>query len=163
MTKTWARGSKTHVQKTKIILSTLWNSLNVSLLIKFFINKEALWLLVSQAALLSWPSPPGSLHISPTPYILYWKLSTSEDGSQHVCSYCHSPSLQTRPSVIKKPNHIPNILLSWSFFSPNEFSITFNFNFCQVLRTEVKMKPDYSVTYHFNDPILMTGRVFHWF
>ena len=37
-----------------------WNNMNVSLITKFCINKQALWLLVSQAARFSRPSWPGS-------------------------------------------------------------------------------------------------------
>lgn len=41
--------------------------MNVSLLNKLCINKEALWLPVSEAARISRPSLPGSLHVPSTP------------------------------------------------------------------------------------------------
>lgn len=60
MTKRWAREMK-HMSKSKndmICFGAVW--MNVYLLIKFCINEEVLWLLVSQAAVFSWPPWPVS-------------------------------------------------------------------------------------------------------
>lgn len=79
-TKKWAKGNETQ-SKTKSDIIYVLNNINVSLLTKFCKNKQAFWLLVSQATRVSQPPWPGSL-LSPSNSlhpllgpVSYWEFS----------------------------------------------------------------------------------------
>lgn len=78
--------------------------MNVPILTKFHMNKEALRLLLSQASRFSQPSRPGSLCPLSTSYILYWDLCLC-----HGCASFLSISQKTKFRNV--PCLIPPLLL----------------------------------------------------